>query len=441
MTGDLPTYAPHELRGILSDLGHSDAVIEAQLRAVERQGRLTGPLVDPSAPRTLSLDAIYSPPAEQFLLGRLAPLAKSTVLFGPTGAGKSAVLGQLVFAIASRAPSLWGLAVGVHGPVLVVSAEDSHEDWQRRASAIHYGTDADVERALADVHVLDLTEGEARLSEVVTVHALDGTRRQSRATELAERIVAFAHKVGAVLVVIETASRLVEDEDNASFAALQSALGRIARATGAAVVVSHHATKAASRENDSSIESARGGGALIANARNAIALYPADAKVAGQLAERFPPEDVFELHHGKSTSSTRREDALVLVRVGTPSGAVFMLPQDVEASPEIIAAAKARHEKARALEREELRRLFQFCEDVLPTRSTLSLSRSFLVDECHAELKLSRRRTAALVERAVQLGILREGKRTERGVALVLGTDPRDPIRNTITPPEMASAA
>jgi RecA-family ATPase len=425
----LPTYAPRELRGILEDLGHSEPVIAAQLRGMEAAGRLTEPLVDLREPQRLTLDAVHSPPVERFLLGRMLPLAKSSVLYGPTGAGKSAWLAQLAFAVAGHEPSLHGLAVGVHGPVLVVSAEDSVEDWQRKAAACHYGTDLNIEGALDDLRVLDLTEGEARLSEVVTVRDGETTRRESRATEMRDRIVAHARKMSAVLILVETASRLVPDEDNASFSALQSALGSIARRTGAAVVVTHHVTKAASREGDSSIEAARGGGAFVANARNALALSPADPEVAKRYGDRFAPDDVFTLSHGKSTSSTRREDSIVLIRCGTAHGAVFQRPDDVEVSPERTREMEARRERARAEEVELLRKLYAHFESILPTQPRISPSH--LYNERYSHLGITKRRMRALVETAIREGVLKVATRSAGGlVTLALGHDPRRPVND-----------
>jgi hypothetical protein len=86
---ELPRYTPTELQGILEDMGCSDPVIDAQLREIAAQGRLTTPLIDPRGLRTLTLAAIYKPPVERFILGRMFPKAKASVLFGPTGAGKS----------------------------------------------------------------------------------------------------------------------------------------------------------------------------------------------------------------------------------------------------------------------------------------------------------------------------------------------------------------
>jgi RecA-family ATPase len=328
-----------------------------------------------------------------------------------------------VFAVAAHERSLHGLAIGEHGPVLVVTAEDSYEDWQRKASAIHYGTNINVEAAFEEVFIRDLSDGEARLSEVVSVREDDTTRRVSRATAMQDEVIAQARRVGANLIVVETASRLVEDEDNASFAALQSALGRIARKTGAAVVVTHHATKAASKENDASIENARGGGAFIYNARNAITLFPARPEVAKRYSDRFAACDLFELIHGKSTSSTKREGAIVLARVGTEHGAVFERPEDVVSTPESEAAAKARRDRERRARLERLQRVYSYVEGVLATRP--HVSPSYLANECHQEIGFPKREVKKLVEDAIAAGFLNIATRSARGDTLALGRDPR----------------
>ena len=222
-------------------------------------------------------------------------------------------MSQLAFAVAAGAESLWGLPlIPGGGPVLIYSAEDTLDDWKRKGGAVlnGHGEDFDWEKALERFYVIDHSEGLARLSEVVTVRSGPAgesvSQRVARPTEEQDRLISAAQSINAKFILVETASRLVEDEDNANFSALQSSLGRIGRETGAAVVVSHHATKAASKDNDSAIESARGGGALIFNARNALSLFPADADMVKTFEGRFPADDIVTLFHGKPTSSSRR---------------------------------------------------------------------------------------------------------------------------------------
>jgi len=389
-------------------------------------------------PVRLTLEDITTPPREEFVIGSMIPFAKSSVIFGPTSVGKSALAAQIAFAFAGGVGSLWGLPLHPGGgPVLVDTAEDTLDDWKRKGAAIQAGGGLDaaqMRRALERLYVMDKSEGVARLSEVVTVREPSSpatperivTRRIGQPTHEQENVIAAALEIGALFVLVETASRLVEEEDNPSFAALQSALGRIGRETGAAVTVTHHATKAATRENDAAIESARGGGALVANARNALALFPADPEAAKPYADRFPAEDVVILSHGKATSSTRRRAPLVLVRTDATWGAVFRLPDEVELSPamERVNAERMDHERQR--ERDQLHRLFEVVERVLPTRP--ALSPSWLRDNAARDLGIAKHRIEPLVQRALDAGVLRVNKRSDRGITVTLGADPRKPI-------------
>lgn len=382
-------------------------------------------------PVRLMIDEVRNPPHEVFALGRTLPFEKVTVVFGPTGAGKSAVLAQVVFGFAAGAEQLWGLPIFPGGgPVLVYTAEDTLDDWKRKAGAILHAGDVDVARALERVFIVDKTEGVTRFSELVTVRTGDSqesvARRDARPTEEQRLVADAARSIGARLIVFETASRFVEEEDNAAFSALQSDLGRIARETGAAVALSHHATKAATKENDSAIESARGGGALIANARNALSLFPLDPQHAGPYQDRFPLEDLFVLEHGKATSSTRRQEPLVLVRCDTPHGAVFRLPDEAATSPDLERRLASRLEAERHRDREALGRLFDVVAAALPTRP--AMSPSWLRENAARDLGLSKHRVEPLVQHAIKVGVLRVHRRTERGITVVLGLDPRLPV-------------
>jgi hypothetical protein len=393
------------------------------------------------APVRLTLADITDPPLEYFVLGSMLPFGKSSVFFGPSGKGKSAVLAHVAFAFAAGADSLWGLPLYCDpeteergGAVLIYSAEDTLDDWKRKGAALRYAdVGIDLARALERFHIVDKTEGIARLSEVLTVRseAAAGSisRRVASPTEEQEQLIAATLAVGARLVVVETASRLVEEEDNASFSGLQSALGHIGRETGAAVVVTHHATKAASKDNDSAVESARGGGALVANARNALALFPAEGDEAKPYLDRFPAADLFVLKHGKSTSSTKAHAPLVLVRCDAKYGAVFRLPEEVAHSPEADASRHARMEQEQERERERLGRLYDVVARHLPLRP--ALSPSWLRDNCHTEIGVPKngpRGVEALVKLASDRGILKVDRRTDRWVAVALGHDPRRPI-------------
>ena len=148
--------------------------------------------------KRLTIGRIKSPLTEQFVLGSFIPFGKSSVLYGPQSVGKSAWMAQLAFAFAAGAEQLWGLPLYPGGgPVLIYTAEDTFEDWERKGAAILKGSGINVEKALERLFVIDKTEGVARLSEVITIRNATTSRRVAQPTEEADALVAAAKKIGA----------------------------------------------------------------------------------------------------------------------------------------------------------------------------------------------------------------------------------------------------
>ena len=207
--------------------------------------------------------------------------------------------------------------------------------------------------------------------------------------------------------------------------ALQSALGRGARLTGAAYLTTHHPTKAASKENDASPESARGGGAFVNNSRNGLSLFPANDAEAKKWEDRFLADDLVVLGHAKPTSSTRRQPPLTLVRCDATYGAVFRLPDEVAYTPEEAQRNTIRLDQQREAKWEQLGRLYDVVAkglklgDVSPTKL-----RDYYIDE----IGVSRRQLPALLLLAFEKKVLTKLPAKGRGERLGLGLDPRKPI-------------
>jgi energy-coupling factor transporter ATP-binding protein EcfA2 len=410
----------------------------------EMDARTTGVTAPPEpgattstpVPRTLTLDDIEHPPVEEFVWGKTIPFGKATVIYGPSGAGKSALIAQVVFAVAAGDEELLGRKLWPGSvSVLVYTAEDTFDDWKRKGAALlacGVMCPERIQKAIERIQIMDASEGIARLVESVTVW-VDGpseriTRRTSRPTEEADAIIAAARATGRSrgLIVIETVSRIIDDEDNPAMSALMSVGGAIARATGWAVLFSHHPGKAASKENDSSPEAARGGSALISNSRNSLSLYPADPSVAGKYKDHFAADDIFALEHRKPTSSTRPEPQLALVAIGSPWGRVFQRPEEVAFTPEQEQVNAARVSAERQREGEALCRLYEVVERMLPLGE---VSPTRLRDRL-SEIDVKKRGLERLVETAIERGILLSGPPASggRGVRLALGRDPRKSV-------------
>ena len=429
-----PDYGPGKAmlnadRKVITSMAHGlQTVYRLGWTAAEDDGRR------PLVASRITLADVRSPPRERTILGRTIPLAKPSVLFGPSGVGKSALEAQIVAAVSSGAESLFDLPIiPGGGPVLVYTAEDTLDDWKRKLAAIDCAGGVDIERAISRLRVIDQTEGMARLSEIVTVRAggqaESVTRYRQRPTEEQDELIRIALDLRAIFILVETASRLVDEEDNSNLAALMSALGRIARETGAGVLVSHHPTKNSARDNDSAVESARGGGALIANSRNALSLFPAEPDEAAAFNGRFPAKDVLVLAHGKSTSSTRAHDPITIIRTETPWGAVLRLPEDINLDPEQAQRTAARVGAEREKEYEAMRRLYAVVESMLPLgQVSMTRLRNRVTD-----IGVPKRNLEGFIARAVKTGVLKTDKRAGSGggTAIFLGHDPRGPIAGT----------
>jgi hypothetical protein len=307
----------------------------------------------------ITLDDAKNPPKESCTLGSILPFAKPSVFYGPSGIGKSAWIAGLVFHVAAGLPEFLGMKIHrVGGAVLVYTAEDSIDDWKRKAAAVLAADPTfPIERALRQVHVHEVREGFARLSEEVTIRKGSGdyaeTRRERRPTEERNRIVATARQLAVQLIVVETTSRIVDDEDNATFSTLISDLGHIARVADAAVLLTHHPSKSASTYGDRSPEAARGGYALIANARNAISLFGVTQKEAEQFGPIFKQDELAVLEQQKTTSSIRKQQPIVLVRKSTDHGLVFGFAGMREDSSTAASRVAAKDELAEKLLRQQ----------------------------------------------------------------------------------------
>jgi RecA-family ATPase len=132
------------------------------------------------------MERIKKPLEEQFIVGSLFPMAKSSVIVGPSGTHKSTLLSQLAFRYAAGGDGdFLGMQVldESGGAVLVFSAEDSFEDWERKGAAVlasNQLSETQMERARQRVHIVDKSEGEARLSELVQVRQNRGDETHTR---------------------------------------------------------------------------------------------------------------------------------------------------------------------------------------------------------------------------------------------------------------------
>jgi hypothetical protein len=181
--------------------------------------------VQPRQLSTLTLSDCETLPDRGYLVKGLIAPGDLVVMHGPPGAGKSVLAPLIAHAVASGAP-FWGRRVR-QGPVLYIAAEDQTGMRMRfKALRLRYGH-------TMDLHLLGS-------SVIFDLEATDGLPLDAQA------IIALADQMGAVLIVIDTLSRIAsgwDENDNRSMRQLVDCL-RALCGDRRAVLAVHHSAKA-----------------------------------------------------------------------------------------------------------------------------------------------------------------------------------------------------
>lgn len=217
-----------------------------------------------------------APPPRQHAIKPHLPLRCFAELAGAHGISKSTLALSMVAAIA--AGFSWAGLPTTPGMVVFASREDPLDELLRRLQAWMDGMSQEDRVTCEDAFIKNLrllgrdqVTG-LRLTEKMFGHAL--LRRDA-----IESIIEACR--GAVLIVLETASRLGGgDELNEDLSVLAESLEIIAAETGAAVLLVRHVAKSAARERTTDSYSGRGGGALSDAARSVMILTELDAESA-----------------------------------------------------------------------------------------------------------------------------------------------------------------
>jgi hypothetical protein len=221
-----------------------------------------------------------------------------TVVAGPGGSYKSALLLAMV---TQRSKSGGGEYLGhpvAPGKTLIVLAEDRIEDCVRRMHSIAHRFMVPVQAVRDAVEFIELTGTD--WTDLITLKY-----GQAVVTDTGKHIEQEARASGCDLIIIETANRVTADETNPVFRKLVAELERIAKATGAAVVITSHVSKAAGRAGTDDHHAARGGGALTDNARSVLILsVPEEGTEEAARGLRY-------LTHAKSTHSEASRQVLL----------------------------------------------------------------------------------------------------------------------------------
>jgi hypothetical protein len=354
-------------------------------------------------------ELVTDPPPEKYIARPRIPEGKTVVLSAAGGTGKTTLVVELAYRRAVGEPFLDGTELKP-GETVILTGEDGVTDFWRKLHALRLSRpDFNASAAAAKIHLLDVT-GIAGVELVRTEFG------QHVVTSMPETMgeVVKARAPRADLIVVETISRFGGGpETNESHAQMIKAADRICRLTGAATMLVGHVSQAAGRAGIADQYAARGGTALIDNARSGLVMSPLTQENAAKYAPgSHLTDDELEryviLTHPKSMGP--KAAPVLLDRCWNDAGAYFR-----------IANLKYRTQQSDAQLYAQLRvvvaKYMASGQDC--TARTLRAR--------HRDFGLSENRMETLVDDAVAAGVLRQIKdRRLRGGGIPLVVGPKE---------------
>jgi RecA-family ATPase len=255
----------------------------------------------PSAllPASRLLDSEFPPVT--FAIEPYFPRVEITELVGAHGIFKStAALAACLSVAAGRS---WGGVPTSRGRAVFITMEDNERTIAWRVRAWLEGIPAGKERSDAEA---DVRQHFAYLSREWS-QDLILTSTDRNTTIVRQAVVDHVRKLveGAAIVTLETASRLHDGpEMNEALAVFARAAEGIAVASGAAVCIVRHVSKAAAREQVVDSYAGRGGGALSDAARSVLVMTRDRKPEEDEEGEPDPCAPV-RLTHAKSTHAPK----------------------------------------------------------------------------------------------------------------------------------------
>lgn len=252
-----------------------------------------GPSLDDTDPEPLfvfkdfkaSRYLFTDPPPRRWLFADVIPCGKVILLVAPGGTGKSMFSIQLGASIATGLPFADVWEVGETGGVLLLLGEDDDEELHRRTfnicNQLAPRQETDAIPRLGENLIIKSMVGEDNL-----LTTADSQSKEVRQTPLVNRLILAAKQIPNLkLIVIDPASRFRGGDENASqdVTRFVEAVERVAQATGAAVLIIHHANKGSMSSSEPSQSASRGSSALTDGVRLQMNLATLDNNGAKKL--------------------------------------------------------------------------------------------------------------------------------------------------------------
>lgn len=238
-----PPLDPEKVRSTVESLARTDA-----RNHPERYEAPLTPLFDIAEARISRL-LKTNPPPRQWLLQDMLPMGIVGMIVAPGGTGKSQLVLQLGVSVATGVPlcELWG--VGEQGTALLLLAEDEIDEAHRRLRNIITELSSDHPGIAPDLDQRLLIKSMTAANNLMTcTHKHGGVEPTSYVDRL---LLTVADIPDLKLIVIDPASRFRGGNENSADDVTRFVveLERLRQATGATVLVCHHANKASMNES------------------------------------------------------------------------------------------------------------------------------------------------------------------------------------------------
>jgi RecA-family ATPase len=224
----------------------------------------------------------FEPPEQKYLIPDLIPYPVIGGILGAGGSRKSTLLLELACSVATGFPWAGGMGgLPEPGGVIFVSCEDDDAIVHRRLRATINGMADGIQQSLLRITELLRTNLYVLTRPGKNTLLVEKKSNQAEPTKVVSQIINMALEVENLrLVIIEPISRLFggNENDAADMSRMIEALESIREATGVTVLVAHHISKAALREEGANQASARGSSALVDGMRWVAQLRTANNK-------------------------------------------------------------------------------------------------------------------------------------------------------------------
>jgi KaiC/GvpD/RAD55 family RecA-like ATPase len=254
-------------------------------------------------------------PRRRWIIDHLLLGGTVTVLTAPGGSGKTTFTTALALSIATGRPIL-GMTVLSPGNVWVWNLEDDYDELERSIAAArqrHGVSDSEIDGKLSVNSALDG-------SGLCT--ATEGREGMTLLEPVFDKISAEIKAKGVTVLIIDpfVSSHAVEENSNTKIDKIVKAWARVARATGCAIILVHHTSKAGAGEVSSA--SARGASALTSAARGVLVINKMAADAARSVGvpdgDRWRYFSVQDDKHSRAPAEEARW--FEIVSVGLPNG-------------------------------------------------------------------------------------------------------------------------